>query len=137
MSCKQTFWVSVRFPSEHVLSYVSGSSDWAVFWEGNSLMVTVRRLEVTSVTTTSLQLGAISGCQLGFPSAIWGSAGVSLPGLWSSGSWRFLPSWESESVLLLCWHTRGICFGVNGVNKDTEKTFWFFLKKRAKNRTII
>lgn len=37
--------------------------------EGNSLMVTVTRLVVTSVTTTSLQLGDISGCQSGSPSA--------------------------------------------------------------------
>lgn len=34
----------------------------------NSLMVTVRRLVVTSVTTTSAQHGAISGCQSGSPS---------------------------------------------------------------------
>lgn len=38
-------------------------------WDGNSFMVTVTRLVVTSVTTTSLQLGAISGCQSGSPSA--------------------------------------------------------------------
>lgn len=46
--------------------------------EGNSLMVTVTRLVVTSVTTTSLQLGAISGCQSGSPSAgtLWGSTGA-------------------------------------------------------------
>lgn len=37
--------------------------------DGNSFMVTVTRLVVTSVTTTSLQLGAISGCQSGSPSA--------------------------------------------------------------------
>ncbi len=37
--------------------------------EGNSFMVTVTRLVVTSVTTTSLQPGAISGCQSGSPSA--------------------------------------------------------------------
>lgn len=59
--------------------------------EGNSFMVTVKRLVVTSVTTTSLQLGAISGCQLGSPSAgtLLGSAGAELwsPGL--TGSWRF------------------------------------------------
>lgn len=48
--------------------------------EGNSLMVTVTRLVVTSVTTTSLQLGAISGCQSGSPSAgtLWGPLGAEL-----------------------------------------------------------
>lgn len=42
--------------------------------EGNSLMVTVRRLEVTSVTTTFSQLGANWGRQLGSPSTgtLWG-----------------------------------------------------------------
>lgn len=52
--------------------------------EGNSFMVTVTRLVVTSVTTTSLQLGAISGCQSGSPSAgtLLGSAGAEL---WSAG----------------------------------------------------
>lgn len=45
---------------------------------GNSLMVTVTRLVVTSVTTTSLQLGTISGCQSGSPSVgtLGGSAGA-------------------------------------------------------------
>lgn len=45
---------------------------------GNSLMVTVTRLVVTSVTTTSLQLGAISGCQSVSPSAgtLGGSVGA-------------------------------------------------------------
>lgn len=51
--------------------------------EGNSFMVTVTRFVVTSVTTTSLQLGANSGCQSGSPSAgtLWGSpeAGVCSP----------------------------------------------------------
>lgn len=48
--------------------------------EGNSFMVTVTRLVVTSVTTTSLQLGAISGCQSGSPSAgtLFNSAGEEL-----------------------------------------------------------
>lgn len=48
--------------------------------EGNSFMVTVTRLVVTSVTTTSLQLGAISGCQSGSPSAgtLLASVGVAL-----------------------------------------------------------
>lgn len=52
--------------------------------EGNSFMVTVTRLVVTSVTTTSLQLGAISGYQSGSPSAgtLLGSAGAVL---WSPG----------------------------------------------------
>jgi len=70
--------------------------------EGNSLMVTVTRLVVTSVTTTSLQLGAISGCQLGSPSAgaLWGSTGAEL---WSrggaepteaAGSWRLARRWR-------------------------------------------
>lgn len=68
--------------------------------EGNSFMVTVTRLVVTSVTTTSLQLGAISGCQSGSPSmgTLLGSAGVKL---WSSGVA------EDETVgewgLALCW----------------------------------
>lgn len=55
-------------------------------WEGNSFMVTVTRLVVTSVTTTSLQLGAISGCQSGSPSAgtLWGSAAAAE--LWSPGA---------------------------------------------------
>lgn len=64
--------------------------------EGNSFMVTVTRLVVTSVTTTSLQLGAISGCQSGSPSAgtLLGSAGA---GLWSpelTGSWRLGLRWR-------------------------------------------
>lgn len=58
--------------------------------EGNSLMVTVTRLVVTSVTTTSLQLGAISGCQSGSPSAgtLFGSSKSEpwFPEL--MGSWR-------------------------------------------------
>lgn len=37
--------------------------------EGNSLIVTVRRLVVTSVTTTLALLATISGCQSGSPSA--------------------------------------------------------------------
>lgn len=37
--------------------------------EGNSLIVTVRRLVVTSVTTTLALLATISGCQSGLPSA--------------------------------------------------------------------
>lgn len=67
--------------------------------EGNSLMVTVTRLVVTSVTTTSLQVG-ISGCQSGSPSAgtLLGSVGAEL---WSpaaaggrvAGSWRLAPRW--------------------------------------------
>lgn len=48
-------------------------------------MVTVTRLVVTSVTTTSLQLGDIFGCQSGSPSAgtLWGSTGAEVcsPGL--------------------------------------------------------
>lgn len=69
--------------------------------EGNSFMVTVTRLVVTSVTTTSLQLGAISGCQSGSPSAgtLLGSAGAEL---WSpgaaeagvAGSWRLALPWR-------------------------------------------
>lgn len=58
--------------------------------EGNSLMVTVTRLVVTSVTTTSLQPGAISGCQLGSPSAgaRFDSAGEELSSPGPTGSWR-------------------------------------------------
>lgn len=78
--------------------------------EGNSLMVTVRRLVVTSVTTTSWQLGAISGRQSGSPSAgtLWGSEGVELlwPGatagadavLSEAASWRF--GWLGRSFCL-------------------------------------
>lgn len=77
--------------------------------DGNSFMVTVTRLVVTSVTTTSLQLGAISGCQSGSPSAgtlggsvgaeVWspGAAGGSAVGNWCLAlHWRgfFLPSSE-------------------------------------------
>lgn len=67
--------------------------------EGNSFMVTVTRLVVTSVTTTSLQLGAISGCQSGSPSAgtLWGSAGAEIwfPGVpEAAGGWRLAPRWR-------------------------------------------
>lgn len=77
--------------------------------EGNSLMVTVTRFVVTSVTTTSLQLGAISGCQSGSPSAgtRLGSAGVELgspertrgrASCWRLGRrWRPEPSSSSPS----------------------------------------
>lgn len=58
-------------------------------WQ-NSLMVTVRRFVVTSVTTTLVQLGVISGCQSGFPS--FGS-------LVSSGSGVVVQSltWQTEA----------------------------------------
>lgn len=69
--------------------------------EGNSFMVTVTRLVVTSVTTTSLQLGAISGCQSGSPSAgtLLGSAGAELwsPGVTeegAAGGWRLALRWR-------------------------------------------
>lgn len=69
--------------------------------EGNSFMVTVTRLVVTSVTTTSLQLGAICGCQSGSPSAgtLWGSMGAELWSPWATegtlvGSWRLLLRWR-------------------------------------------
>lgn len=64
--------------------------------EGNSFMVTVTRLVVTSVTTTSLQLGAISGCQLGSPSAgtFLGSAGAELWSPGPTGSWRLARRWR-------------------------------------------
>ncbi len=69
--------------------------------EGNSFMVTVTRLVVTSVTTTSLQLGAISGCQSGSPSAgtLLGSAEAELwsPGVTEAGgapSWRLALRWR-------------------------------------------
>lgn len=66
-------------------------------WDGNSLMVTVSRLVVTSVTTTSVQLGAISGRQPGSPSAgtLWDSAGGQLGSLWPPAGGRFaLSRWE-------------------------------------------
>lgn len=69
--------------------------------EGNSFMVTVTRLVVTSVTTTSLQLGAISGCQSGSPSAgtLLGSVVAELwtPGLTAgsaAGSWCLPLRWR-------------------------------------------
>lgn len=72
--------------------------------EGNSFIVTVTRLVVTSVTTTSLQLGAISGCQSGSPSAgtLCGSTGAALwsPGVAEGlvvavGGWRLAWRWRA------------------------------------------
>lgn len=100
--------------------------------EGNSFIVTVTRLVVTSVTTTSLQLGAISGCQSGSPSAgtLGGSAGVEL---WSlgvtqgkvAGSWRlgrrvFLtPSWGADRSSLSSSREEE---GEEGRKGDTDAT---------------
>lgn len=67
--------------------------------DGNSFMVTVTRLVVTSVTTTSLQLGAISGCQSGSPSAgtLLGSAAAEP---WSPGTIEE----EEEEEAVGGWH---------------------------------
>lgn len=73
----QVFWLLAfrgDFQEAAVVG-VGGLSAWqgeegsepAPEWQ-NSLMVTVRRFVVTSVTTTLAQLGAISGCQSGSPS---------------------------------------------------------------------
>ncbi len=64
-------------------------SEPAPEWQ-NSLMVTVRRFVVTSVTTTLARLGAISGCQSGSPS--FGT-------LFSSGSGAVVQSltWQIEA----------------------------------------
>lgn len=83
--------------------------------EGNSFMVTVTRLVVTSVTTTSLQLGAISGCQSGSPSAgtLWGSAGAELwsPGVTEAG---VVDGWR------LALHWRGLFLPPSGVAKRSR-----------------
>lgn len=94
---------------EEAFSGLAEGEDGHEAGEGNSFMVTVTRLVVTSVTTTSLQLGAISGCQSGSPSAgtLWGSAGVELwlPGVTEggvAGNWRLgrrfflIPSWGAD-----------------------------------------
>lgn len=80
---------SSRVVSEGVEGTSSGLADGDA-GEGNSFMVTVTRLVVTSVTTTSLQPGAISGCQLGSPSAgtLPNSPGEELSSPGPTGNWR-------------------------------------------------
>lgn len=64
--------------------------------DGNSFMVTVTRFVVTSVTTTSLQLGAISGCQSGSPlvGTLLGSAMEQLCSPELSGSLHLALRWR-------------------------------------------
>lgn len=69
--------------------------------EGNSFIVTVTRLVVTSVTTTSLQLGPICGCQSGSPSTgtLCGSLGLAL---WLAGG-AATGAAVGEGILALHW----------------------------------
>lgn len=89
MAGSSCYWVSYGLGTEESSDVAAGGGGEAFSapaegeagpdaGEGNSFMVTVTRFVVTSVTTTSLQLGAISGCQSGSPSAgtLWGSLGA-------------------------------------------------------------